>query len=161
LAQQIMMGRVDRSPGEKVGWSMDQWAGYDVPRARLLKFLADQKISNPVVITGDVHSNWVNDLKIDFDQPESTPVATEFVGTSISSGGDGAQTLKTTAGVLAENPFVKFFNAERGYVRCEITPDQWRSDFQTLEYVSRPGAPLNTRASFIVESGSPGAQRLA
>jgi alkaline phosphatase D len=161
LAQQIMMGRVDRMPGEKVAWSMDQWSGYDVARTRLLKFFAEQKILNPVVITGDIHSNWVNDLKIDFDRPETPTVATEFVGTSITSGGDGAQTLKITPGVLAENPFVKFYNAERGYVRCDVTPDRWQSDYQTVEYVSRPGAPLMTRASFVLESGRPGAQRLS
>ena len=158
LAQQVMMGRVDRLPGDDVAWSMDQWAGYDVSRKRLLKFLVDRQITNPVVLTGDIHSNWVNDLKIDFDDPASAAVATEFVGTSISSGGDGSQTRADTAGVLAENPFVKFYNAERGYVRCEVTPKQWRSDYQVVEYVTRRGAPLVTRASFVVENGRPGAQ---
>jgi alkaline phosphatase D len=57
--------------------------------------------------------------------------------------------------VLAENPFVKFHNAERGYVVCDVTPDRWRADFRTVEYVSRKGAPLETRASFVVESGQP------
>ena len=44
---------------------------------------------NPVVLTGDIHSNWVNDLRVDDRKPESPVVATEFVGTSISSGGNG------------------------------------------------------------------------
>ena len=59
----------------------------------------------------------------------------------------------------AENPFVKFFNAERGYVRCDITPQAWRTDYRTVPYVSRPGAPVETRASFVVESGRPKLQR--
>jgi alkaline phosphatase D len=50
---------------------------------------------------------------------------------------------------------VKFFNAERGYVRCEVTSQTWRTDFRTVPYVSRPGAPINTRATFVVESGTP------
>ena len=94
LAQQVMMARVDRTPGDAVAWSMDQWAGYDVGRERLLQFLADQKVANPVVLTGDIHTNWVNDLKIDFDDEKSATVATEFVGTSITSGGDGAEKTK-------------------------------------------------------------------
>jgi len=60
--------------------------------------------------------------------------------------------------VLEDNPFVKFYNAERGYVRCEITPDEYRADYQVVEYVDRPGAPLVTRASFVVEDGQPGAK---
>ncbi|NJN47937.1 MAG: penicillin-binding protein 2 [Candidatus Competibacteraceae bacterium] len=36
--------------------------------------------------------------------------------------------------------------------------ETWRTDFRTVPYVRRPGAPLNTRASFVVESGRAGAK---
>ncbi len=107
LAQQIMMARVDRVPGETVAWSMDQWAGYDVPRSRLLQELVDRKVSNPIVLTGDIHSNWVNDLKVNFDKADSPTVATEFVGTSISSGGDGAEAGSDTKGRAGGKPICK------------------------------------------------------
>ena len=158
LAQQVMMARVDRVPGDAVAYSMDQWPGYEVNRRRVLKFMADRGVANPVVLTGDIHTNWVNDLKVNYDEPAAATVATEFVGTSITSGGDGGQTRADTAGVLAENPFVKFYNAERGYVRCEVTPDAWKSDYRVVEYVTRPGAKCLTRASFVVEDGQPGAK---
>jgi alkaline phosphatase D len=155
LAQQVMIARVDRLAGEAVGYSMDQWPGYEMERRALLKHLHDHKISNPVAFAGDIHSNWANELIADFDDLDSKSVATEFVGTSISSGGDGAAQPKGHAELLAENPFVKFQSAERGYVTCEVTAQAWRTDFKTVEYVSRPGAPLNVRASFVVESGRP------
>jgi alkaline phosphatase D len=155
LAQQIMMARVDRVGGEAVGYSMDQWPGYEMDRRRVLKHFYEQKIKNPVVLTGDIHSNWANELIADFDDLDSRSVATEFVGTSISSGGDGTPAPTGHEQLLSENPFVKFQNAERGYVRCEVTPSAWRSDFRTVEYVTRPGAPVQTRASFVVESGQP------
>ncbi len=136
---------------------MDQWPGYDVARKRLLSFLAERRVPNPVVLTGDIHSNWVNDLKVDFDRVDDAVVATEFVGTSISSGGNGVAEPRGQAALLSENPFVRFHNAERGYVRCTVTPSEWRSDFQVVEYVERPGAPLVTRKSFVVENGKPGA----
>lgn len=160
LAQQVMMARVDRTPGEAVAYSMDQWAGYEVGRKRLLKFLDDHRVSNPVVLTGDIHTNWVNDLKVDFDDLDSPTVATEFVGTSITSGGDGAPKRDDTDGVLADNPFVRFYNAERGYVRCELTPDSWQTDFRVVPVVSRPESPCLTRASFVLENGRPGAQAM-
>ncbi|HEY1110375.1 MAG TPA: hypothetical protein VGE76_17120, partial [Opitutaceae bacterium] len=55
--------------------------------------------------------------------------------------------------LLSENPSVKFHNAERGYVRCEVTPKQWRTDFRTVPYVTKRNAPLATRATFVVEAG--------
>jgi alkaline phosphatase D len=110
------------------------------------------------VLTGDIHSNWVNDLKADYDKPDGPTVGTEFVGTSITSGGNGAQTHERTESILAENPFVKFHNAERGYVSCTVTPTEWRSDYRVVEFVDKPGAPLVTRRSFVVEAGQPGAK---
>src|SRR5262245_52479421 len=60
LAQQVMMARVDRAEGEAVEYRMDQWSGYEMDRRRVLKHFAEQRISNPVVRTGDIHSNWSN-----------------------------------------------------------------------------------------------------
>jgi alkaline phosphatase D len=155
LAQQVMMARVDFAEGEAVQCSVDQWPGYEMDRRRVLKHFAEKKISNPVVLTGDIHSNWANELVADFDQLDSKVVGTEFVGTSISSGGDGIDERKRTQTVLSENPFVKFFNAQRGYVRCDVTPRQWRTDYRIVPYVTRPGAPIETRKSFVVEAGRP------
>ena len=158
LGQQVMIARVDMAPGADAKFSMDKWAGYDVATKRLLNFLAERKVSNPVVLTGDIHCNWCNDLKVDFDKPTEATIGTEFVGTSISSGGNGKQEEKKQEAVMAENPFVKFFNAERGYVSCTITPKDWRSDYKVVEYIDKPGAPLVNRRSFVVEEGKPGAQ---
>jgi alkaline phosphatase D len=159
LAQQVMVGAADGLAGAEQRFSMDQWNGYAVERRRFLEFLRDRKPSNPVVLTGDIHSNWVNDLKPEFYRDDSPVVATEFVGTSISSGGDGADVRPTTAGALAENPHIKFFNGQRGYVRCSIKPERWRTDFRVLASVSKPDEPISTRASFVVENGRPGAKR--
>ena len=159
LAQQVMMGRADRAPGEVPRFSMDQWSGYDVARTRLLELIASRNNKNTVVLTGDIHNNWVNDLQVQFDDPKAPVVATEFVGTSISSGGNGTANPKGLESLLAENPFVKFHNAERGYVRCTVTRKSWQSDFQVVEFVDKPGAPNVTRATFVVERDKPGAVR--
>ena len=46
----------------------------------------------------------------------------------------------------------------RGYVSCVVTPNQMRADFRTVPYVVKPGAPVHTSRSFIVEAGRPGLQ---
>ncbi len=161
LAQQVMMGMVgfrDMDGADPV-YSMDQWPGAAHERMAIVRFLQERKVLNPVVITGDIHSNWVNDLRVDDRKPDTPVVATEFVGTSISSGGNGAAVLPNQEKRLAGNPFVKFFNAQRGYVRCTVTPKTWRSDYQVVEEVTKPGAPAVTRASFVVEAGQPGAKK--
>ena len=160
MPQQVMMATVDRMPGDEEAYGMDVWSGYEAVRRRLMEFLATRRPANPVVLTGDIHSNWVADLKVDYRDPDAPVVGTEFVGTSISSGGDGSDIRDGTAAMLAENPWVAFFNAQRGYVRCELTPGRCQADYQVLEYVTRRGSPIATRASFVVEDGRPGAQRL-
>lgn len=157
LAQQIVMAQVDSTAGPEQGFSMDKWSGYVAERDRLLRTLRESAVADPVVLTGDSHNNWVNDLKLDFQDAASPTVATEFAGTSISSGGDGVASPPWAASVLAENPFVKFVNSQRGYVRCEVTPGTWRSDYRVVDYVTQPGAPVRTTASFTVEDGRPGA----
>jgi alkaline phosphatase D len=155
LAQQVMMARVDRKAGEGESYSMDQWPGYEFERRRLLRHLHDHRVVNPVVLTGDIHSNWANELLADFDDLGGKVVATEFVGTSISSGGNGTAQPKDLARLLSENPCVKFHNAERGYVRCEITAARWQTDYRTVTFVNQPGAPVTTRASLVIEAGDP------
>lgn len=155
LAQQVPVARIDRKEGPGEELSMDKWTGYEHDRRLLLRHFRDRRISNPVVITGDVHANWANELATDFDPGAAGNVATEFVGTSISSSGDGVDKPKSLATVLGENPHVKFHNAERGYVRCEVTPKAWRTDFRTVAYVTKKGAPVKTRATFVVEAGRP------
>jgi alkaline phosphatase D len=85
-------------------------------------------------------------------------VATEFVGTSISTGGNGADKPAGYEELMADNPCVRFHNQQRGYVRCTITPKLWRTDFRTVADITKPGAPAETRASFVVEAGESGAK---
>ena len=133
LPQQVMMAKVDQMPGPEERYSMDQWSGYDADRTRILDFMRTRRPSNPVILTGDIHSNWVNDLKVDFKDPGAPAVATEFVGTSITSGGDGLDQSPRMKDVLAENPFVKFQNSQRGYVSCSVTPSAWHADYQVVD----------------------------
>lgn len=161
LAQQVMMGLAGfrNRAGEPLVYSMDQWGGAAHERAALLSFCAERKVANPVVLTGDIHSNWVNDLRVEDHQPETPVVATEFVGTSISSGGNGVDRIRSHDELLGDNPGVRFHNAERGYCRCTVTPTAWTSEYIVLDNITRPGGRATTRATFIVEAGRAGAER--
>lgn len=161
LAQQVFFAQRDFQPGAGELYSMDAWDGYLASRDRLTRFLRDRAVSNPVVLTGDVHNNWANDLLSDYEDPDSQVVGSEFVTTSVTSFGDGSDYREDTERILAENPHLKFFNNQRGYIRCTLTPEQWRTDYRVLEYVTRPGSPISTRASFVTEDGQPGVRRVS
>jgi alkaline phosphatase D len=160
IAQQVMMGELlHRTVPEKQYWN-DAWDGYPAARARILQHLDSRTINNPVVITGDWHSTFINDLKLDFSNPSSKTVATEFVGTSISSNGDGTPYGPYYGPMVPLNPHIKFFDGDRrGYVRCSVNRQRWRSDLRMVEKVGVPEAPIGTLASFVVESGRAGAVR--
>lgn len=135
---------------------MDKWDGYAAARERVMDAIRGGCVANPVIITGDVHVSWVADLPSNLDDPTSAPLATEFVGTSLTSGGDGRDMDDNARAMLARTPHLKYFNALRGYVRCTVTPERWASDYRLLPYVSRPGAPIRTDASFVLEAGRAG-----
>lgn len=158
LGNQTLLAQYDSQAGAGERFSMDNWNGYVAPRQRLLGHIARRRPANPIVLTGDIHNNWVSDLKADFDEPASAIIGSEFVCTSISSGGDGSDMTAAGQRALAENPHMRFYNNQRGYVRCSVTPERWRSDFRVLPYVTRPGAPIATRSSWVVEDGRAGVQ---
>jgi alkaline phosphatase D len=158
LAQQVPIARLEVAPGPAEELKLDKWDAYPVARARLLQTL--ERTENAVAITGDLHDSWVADLKRDFTDPASPTVGTEFIGTSISSDGDGVEVTEEGAIALAENPHVRFHNGQRGYVTCDVTPDRWTTTFRVVPFVTRPGAPVGTRATFVVDAGRPGAQEV-
>jgi alkaline phosphatase D len=157
LAQDVMMAQLrQRVPLLNVlGHWTDAWDGYPASRARLLAQVEASRVANPVVIGGDLHSFWVNDLKRDFDDPRSPTVATEFVGSSISSPGPSYQQFMSW---MPDNPHVRYFESrQRGYVFVDLTAERMAAHFRTLSDVREPQATIATLRSFVVESGRPGA----
>jgi alkaline phosphatase D len=159
LAQQVFFSQLDLDPVDgRERYVMDSWDGYEAQRNRIVDFMHDRNIANPVVLTGDVHANNACEIKRNFDDTNSATVGVELVGTSISSSGDGADTDPGRDALASQLPHIKYYNVQRGYVRCQVTPDLWRTDFKVLPYVSRPGAPIRTDATLVVENGRPGLQ---
>jgi alkaline phosphatase D len=162
LAQQVMLLRMDRRTGDDLPQpllNLDSWAGYVAPQQRLLRQIAGRNLKNVVVLTGDEHQNFANEITAEGAGWSQGPaVATEFVATSISSGGDGQDQRRGTDRLLSGNPRCKFINDQRGYLINEVTPQAWRADFRVMDQIRQPGGRISTRASFAVENGRPGVQ---
>jgi alkaline phosphatase D len=156
IAQQTLMAQVDRRPGEGQAFWTDGWDGYPLARRRLLRAVEELRVANPVVIGGDVHMSVVADLKTDFGDPRSPVVATEFVGTSISSQGLPRRRVETW---LADSPHVKYADpTRRGYTVMELSGKRCFVRLRTLDDVKDPQSGIRTLRTFAVEDGRPGAQ---
>ncbi|MGJ7919104.1 alkaline phosphatase D family protein [Neobacillus sp. LXY-4] len=161
IPQQIFFAQRKFGTSTAPKFSMDAWDGYPAARQRVTDFIAGKNMNNVIVLTGDVHASWASNLVPDFNNPEAPIIGAEFVGTSITSGGNGSDWRADTEATLAQNPHIKFFNNFRGYVRCQITPEQWRADYRVVPFVTEPGADISTRASFVYEKNPKGLQEIA
>jgi alkaline phosphatase D len=156
LANQVMLAGFDRDPGPKKNYHMDKWSGYPAATERLLASIAAHAPNRTITISGDIHSNWVNELHTGFARPDRPIVAAEFVGTSISSGGDGSARSFVSEAQLRDNPQLKWQNNRRGYIICRADEDAWYADYRTVPFVTKPGAPVETPSRWRVEHGRPG-----
>ncbi|MDQ3631959.1 MAG: alkaline phosphatase D family protein, partial [Actinomycetota bacterium] len=153
LAQQTIMAPYDYDVGPGESRALDAWDGYPAARERILATFAEGQIANPLVLAGDWHSTWVNDL-----EREGKLVATEFAGTSISSGCGWDATVRLG---LPANPQVRFYEgAYRGYLLCTVSEEEWRTDMRIVLDARDATSPAYTLAAFAVADGRPGARRL-
>ena len=156
IAQQTVMAQVDRRPGEGQAFWTDGWDGYPKARERLLGTVAAKRAANPLVIGGDIHTSVVADLKTDFNDPKSPVVATEFVGTSITSQGISAKSLETWR---SDNPHIRYASStRRGYTTVELTAKRCHARMRAVNEKD-DNSTVNTLAAWTVEDGRPGAQR--
>jgi alkaline phosphatase D len=152
--QLVAQLRQKTKAGEPAYWT-DGRDGYPGARQRILDAIAAAGLPNPVFIGGDIHSFWATDLKAHFNNPSSTTVATEFVGTSITS---DPPPYDVIASALPENPHVKYFESRhRGYVGVDLTRARMETRMQAISDRRDPKATVSTLKRFIVEGGKAGA----
>ena len=157
LAQQTLMAQADSKAGEGQKFYTDGWDGYPAARDRLMDTLLSTKVTNPIVIGGDVHSYWVADLKRDFNRPDSPTIATEFCGTSITSTPPAEDMIQTAK---AEGPHIKFATGiHRGYSVMTLTRQSLKTDLRVVANHRDPETPVSTLASFMVTDGKAGAEQ--
>ena len=157
LGQQTLMAQADSKVGEGQKFYTDGWDGYPAARERLMDLLLSTKVTNPIVIGGDVHSSWVADLKRDFNRSDSPTIATEFCGTSITS-------MPPAEGIIqaakSEGPHIKFATGlHRGYTVMTLTNQSLKTDFRIVANHRDPDTTVSTLAKFVVTDGKAGAEQ--
>ena len=159
IAQQTLMSPLHwgdpAHPAEQTVWT-DGWDGYPAARQRLLDQISQRRVPGAVVLGGDVHANYVADLRHNPADPHSPIVASEFCGTSISSNGMGQQRLDQIA---PWNPHLHLARSrERGYVRFALDHDHLQAELRTVGGPLEADSPVHAFAQFTVAAGQPGIQ---
>ncbi|OAX87196.1 alkaline phosphatase [Xanthomonas nasturtii] len=156
IAQDLLVAPMAQTGRDgTVGHWTDGWDGYPATRERMLDAIAKTRLRNPVFWGGDIHSYWVTDLKADPADPDSATLATEFVGTSVTSDGQRNAELHQT---MALNPHVHYVDGEtRGYVSVTLTPGRMETRLQGISDRRDRQATVSTLKRFVVEDGKPGA----
>jgi alkaline phosphatase D len=159
VAQQLLIAQLEHATIQPNWFWNDAWDGYPRARRRLLEDVVGSKVRNPVFLTGDWHSTFVNDLKLNFTNPNAETVATEFVTPAITSGGDGTPYGPYYAPMIPFNPHIKYYEGDRrGYFKASVTPKRMRVDLRFMTSVENPAGYGYTENSWVVEDGEAGAK---
>ncbi len=156
IAQNLLVAPLHQRDltNHKPGRWTDGWDGYQANRSRMLKSIERHHLNNPVFWGGDIHSFWATDLHADSDDPGSPVVASEFVGSSVTSDGPPYEAFRA---ILALNPHVKFFDSrQRGYVSVALEAQQMLTHLRAITDPRDPNAGVSTLNTFVIEAGRPG-----
>jgi alkaline phosphatase D len=167
LGQQVMMGQLTVAnpalpPGVRLPINPDQWDGYAGARERLLQFIAANGIKNVIVLTGDIHSSWANDIARNpyaaGYNPATDSLAVELVCPGISSPFFTDNNPQVAKGfeclARATNPHTRFVDFEKnGYVVLDIDRYRARGEWYHLDNVLDPDSAEVLAAAIQVDAG--------
>ena len=162
LGQQVMMAQLAAGA---VGFNMDQWDGYPLCRERLFTHLIENDINNFVVLTGDIHSSWANDLAPDpfntslYDrQSGAGAIGVEFVTPAVTSPGIDDYYLAFAASFALKNALphmqmVDFYR--RGYVLLDITHERIQAEWHWLHTINKKTKRTFFARAYETRKGNP------
>jgi alkaline phosphatase D len=153
LAQGTVFSHLDELAGEGRRYTTDNWNGYFAARQRVLDGLRRNRVANPVVLSGDIHTFIAGNIRARPDQPDSAPLATEIVATSVSSDG---RPPEQTEDWLRENTDLRVADSRyRGHVALRMSRHRLQADLLALENRDDPESAQRVLRSLVVEDGSP------
>lgn len=137
VGQQVMVAQIINVTRRIL--NPDQWDGYTPARRRWLNHVQSNRISNMVVVTGDIHSSWGNDLSLDpFDESVYNPdtgkgsLGVEFVAPGITSPAITDQGLADTLEAIlnVSHPHIKKVDlVRRGYTLIDIDRERVQGEW--------------------------------
>jgi alkaline phosphatase D len=157
-ANSIMLSQLRAKPGSDIMFP-DQWDGFRDERADVLGHVHGSQLEDLVVITGDWHSAFVDEIRTDFDNTDSPVVGAEFTSHSVCSGAYRPEWNEKNGPLMGEaNPHLQYFQAgSYGYDLYEVTPERWTTHMRVVRSRHDPKSPVSTLTKWHVDRGKPSA----
>lgn len=136
-----------------IPFNLDAWDGYPAARERLYASF-QRSGSQPIVLSGDSHAFWANDLS----NNAGTPVAVELGVSAISSPSIGDSMPKLPLGDLLERTNKEVLLCDqraKGYILLTMTADKARADYVTVSTIYAPEFTDSILATFEVPAKQP------
>lgn len=151
IGQQVMM-----APLEAFGLPVntDQWDGYPAERDRLFYDITTNNIQNVVVLTGDIHTSWANDLSTSGYDPNTGAgsIGVEYVVTSVTSGSSPIN-LGTSV-IQGFNNHMKWIELSRkGYLILDVNKNRVQGDWWFLNTITSPDPSVTLGNAYYVNAG--------
>ena len=161
--QRLLPGVPTEDFSPLVAINMDQWDGYPTEREEVLDFVEENEIKNMVVLTGDIHSSWANELykssAILTSGILEEPLGVEFVTPSVTSPGfpDGAAELLAAA-IPVANPHMKYIELKtHGFILMDVTHQRAQAEYyyaQGIDSADQSGLESEQVKVMTVNAGS-------
>lgn len=159
-------------------FNYDAWDGYWVARERLVEAITSSQVRNPVVLTGDFHTNLTFDLLESWPDPREAKTPAEMsaavknwkgtvIGAEICAGaissptffGDGLLSI-AAPGVRANTPWIRYADFEyNGYVLLTIDGERTEAKYRVANALVKPsqaGGKPRTDKTMVIADGVPG-----
>jgi len=147
--------QIDRAlAGYRAGvpFNLDSWDGYPHARERLYQTFAGSG-SRPIVLSGDSHASWANNL---YDADDRLR-AVEVGCTAITSPSYGALLPGLGRFIAEANEEVEYCDQDnKGYALLTLTPAQARAEYVVVSTVLARPFERRIAASFTTEPGEEG-----
>ncbi|RZJ78732.1 MAG: hypothetical protein EON88_33835 [Brevundimonas sp.] len=131
------------------------WGAYPAAYARMAGALRQGKVRNLVVLSGDIHSSWVWDVRERTDDADTT-FGTEIVSTSICSECPPPFADPLTSSV-GHNPQVRYVEATRhGYVLHTVRPSGWTARVRLVANTLTARSTMSDGPKIAIKAGRPG-----
>ena len=136
----------------------DQWDNYPAERTKLFDHILNNQISNIIVLTGDVHASFANNLPYDISQyVDSTgagSVGVEFITPAILSSPSNYGFLPFDL-VKANDPHIQYADfVQNGYMVLDITRSKVQGDFYFVAEKEIPDTNETLAASMFTLDGT-------
>lgn len=138
-----------------IPYNLDAWDGYAVDREKVLG-TAKQLNKNLVVLAGDTHNAWANDLK----DKDKNQVGVEFATSSVSSPGfetylskENPEAFAQSVTLLVED--LKYANThQRGYMKVSFSKQNCQTDWIFVDKIDGKGYSATVGKSLQTKAGA-------